>query len=55
MLPQALVVEPGDDLPLGGGDVWGEVEKAGANQGHQLEGQEYGAQHWNIIIFGSTI
>ena len=48
------MVEPGDDLPLGGGGVWGEVEEAGASQGHQLEGQEYRAKHWNIIIFGST-
>ena len=45
LLQQSLVVEPGEDLPLGGGGVLGEVEEAGTSQGHQLEGQEYGAHH----------
>ena len=51
MLQQSLVVEPGDDLPLGGGDARSNEEEACSSQGHHLEGQEYGAQHWNIIIF----
>ena len=45
------MVQPGDHLPLGGGVVRGEVEEAGAGQGDKLEGEEYGAEHWNIVLF----
>ena len=45
------MVQPGDHLPLGGGVVRGEVEEAGAGQGDKLEGEEYGAEHWNMVLY----
>ena len=49
------MVQPGDHLPLGGGVVRGEVEEAGAGQGDKLEGEEYGAEHWNMVCYDAHV